>query len=166
MSPYQLRARIEREPEPSPARRHSSVPFAVGSLALYEMTKAVIFLLIFAQIWAAHKAQSAVGNMAYDPIYTEPRFLLFPIASLAFLGIAWGIWRLQPWSRHAALVVLALLALYWWSRGTEIELIPWMFKQANFVTAVLLIELTSIAAMYLLTDVTDAFEQAAKARQT
>lgn len=166
MSPYELRARIEREPDPVPAKRHSSVPFAVGFLALYEMAKAAIFLFIFAQIWAAHEEQSAVGNLTYDPLYTEPRFLLFPVASIAFLAIAWGIWRLQPWARHAAPVVLALLALYWWRPGEQIDLIPWVFKQANFVTAVLLIELTSIAAMYLLTDITDAFDQAEKTRQT
>ena len=166
MSPYELRARVEREPDPVPAaKRRQSVPFAVSLLALYEVAKSAVFLLIFVQIWTVHEAQSASGNRAYDPVFTEPRFLLFPIASIAFLGIAWGIWRLQPWVRHAAIIVLALLAFYWWRPGVQVDLIPWMFKQPNFVTAVLLLELTSIAALYLLTDVTDAFEQAAKTRQ-
>lgn len=166
MSPYELRARIEREKEPAPEKRQHAVPLAVVCLALYEVVKAGVFMLIFMQIWAEHEKESAVGNMAYDPVLTEPRFLLFPIAVIVFLGIAWGIWKLQPWARHAALGVPAVLAFYWWRPGAQLDIVPWVFKQPNFVTAVFLFELTSIAALYLLTDVTDAFEQAAKVRQT
>ena len=166
MSPYELRARIEREKDPQPVKGQQSVPFAVTCLALYEVAKAIAFLLIFAQVWSVHESRAAAGNHAYDPFVTEPRILLFPIAAAAFLGISWGIWRLQEWSRHAAIVVLALFALYWWRVGTQVDLIPWVFTQADFVTAVLLIELTSIAALYLLTDVTEAFDQATKTRQT
>lgn len=166
MSPYELRARIQREPDPPPAKRGQPVPASVACLALYEAAKAAIFLLIFAQIWAVHETQSAAGNYTYDPIFSEPRFLLFPFAAVVFLVIGWGIWHLQPWSRPTVIAVLFLLAAYWWRTGTNVELVPWMFKQTGVVIAALLIEFTSIAALYLLTGVTEAFEQAAKLRQT
>lgn len=166
MSPYELRARIQKEPDPAPVKRQPGVPYSVACLALYEVVKAAGFLLIFAQIWTVHETQSAAGNSTYDPILTEPRFLLFPFAATVFLTLAWGIWRLQAWSRPAVIAALAVLAFYWWRPGNKIELIPWIFKQPNFVTAALLIDLTSIAALFLLTSVTEAFDQAAKARQT
>ena len=158
MSPYELRAQIKKEPVAGAPSQHA--PFVLRCLAIYQVAKAGFLFLIFMQIWAKHEAESSVGNTTYDPLFSEPGFFLFPLVALMFLLIAWGIWKAQEWARVCTIVLLATLCVFWWRWGAQDVLIPWIYKEPNFVTAVLLIELTSIAALYLLESVTNAFDRA------
>ncbi|HTB96196.1 MAG TPA: hypothetical protein VK716_04250 [Terracidiphilus sp.] len=162
MSPYELKARIKRDPEAEEQIAGPEAPGAVVCLALYQVVKAAVFLLIFLQIWAQHEAESSAGNSTYDPLLLQPGFFLFPLVSAMFVLIGWGIWKLQGWARVAQVVLFLALGIYWWRIGTQDLSLPLVYKEPTIVTAVLLVELTSLAALFLLENVTDAFDRAKK----
>ena len=153
MSPYEFKARMQGEAPPPRRQSH----FAIDCIALYQLLKAGLFLLVFMEIWSDHQAKLAAGNTLYDPIFMNSSLILVPLVAILYFLIAWGLWAIRLWARVAPIILFCLIAVYWWNAPSGENGIPWLYSQPDFVTGVVLIECTTYAVLFLLPESAEAF---------
>jgi hypothetical protein len=153
MSPYRLESTIEKRKPKSPPKR----PSAVVAVALYQYLKAGLILILFSSFWVEHETKESLGNWYEDPLNQDPSLVLLPLAAALFVFVGWGIWRLQKWARLAPVVLVILVSIYWLGLRPGVLAEPVAHLQPSVWIGAVIVEATTIAMLYLLPDVTEAF---------
>jgi len=156
MSPYERMAVIKQD-APPPRR---TKPFALLCVACYQMAKAGYLLLIFAALWSDHQSRLALRETANDPLVNAPYLYLLPVVALVLLVVAGGIWKLNEWARFAPAFLLVLAFMVWFGARLEVDNLPPNYVQADFLFVAVLVEVLTIAVLYLLPSITEVFAEA------
>jgi len=156
MSPYEFKARAQKEEAPSPKRQSH---FAIDCIAFYQLLKGGLLLFAFMEIWSDHQDKVASGDTRYDPIALHSSLFLLPILALIFAIIAWGLWKIKPWARVAPIFLFCVIAIYWWNETFGGTGIPWLYRQPDFAVGVVLIECTTFAVLFMLPEAVDLFSR-------
>lgn len=159
MSPYEFKARVQKDEAPRPKRESH---FAIDCIAFYQLLKAGLLVLVFMEVWSDHQAKIAAGDKLYDPLFINSSLVLVPLTALLYLLVAWGLWAIRPWARVAPIFLFCLIAVYWWNAPSGENGIPWLYSQPDFVTGVVLIECTTFAVLFLLPESEEAFSRSRK----
>jgi len=156
MSPNERMALIKQD-APPPRR---TKPFALLCVACYQMVKAGYLLLVFAALWSDHQSRLALRETTNDPLVNAPYLYLLPVAATVLLVVGWCIWKLQEWARFAPVFLLVLAFMVWIGARVEVENLPPSYVQSDFLFVAVLVEVLTIAVLYLLPSITEVFQEA------
>jgi hypothetical protein len=78
-------------------------PYPVILIALFQFFKSEFLLYLFLQFWHGYSTWAAAGR-PYQSDFLQsflgrPFIIVFPVASIAFIVIGWGLLRLKAWAR-------------------------------------------------------------------
>jgi hypothetical protein len=85
------------------ARRPTrSVPFPIVLIAVFQFVKAGFLLYLFLQFWRGYSGWDASGrpdSPFLRGFLDTPFIILFPVLSVVFVVVGWGLLNLRAWAR-------------------------------------------------------------------
>jgi hypothetical protein len=96
--------------------RTRSVPYPIILIALFQFFKGGFLFYLFFQFWHGYSGWAASGRPAspfLQDFVDKPFIILFPVLSVVFVVIGWGLLALQDWARK--LLIVAIICT--WIRG-------------------------------------------------
>jgi hypothetical protein len=93
---------VEPQATGNAQRSKRSVPYPVILIALYQFFKAGFLLYLFLRFWIGYSGWAASGrpdSPFLQGFLDEPFIVLFPVLSVVFVVIGWGLLNLRAWAR-------------------------------------------------------------------
>jgi hypothetical protein len=145
----------ERPPETA------SRPRIVSAVAIYQLLKAIyLVLLFFAVGFQVDLPFLRIGPLSHD--VANFVMLVIGIFAIALLVIAYGLWNLESWARHAMLVPLGGVGygvgyFFWEGHIGQSVLFFKMFFPAMLFSGLILLDVVSLAALLYYPDIARTF---------